>query len=146
MGKDFGADALKVSIHGKTSFGKQIMTPGPGQYNAKNTLTKSREKSPVMHGSSRFKEGHRDTSPGPGMYYRDDFFGKNGLAVSIKPKLNEITRDNSPGPGAYDPTLEAVRQAVRGLNISSSIKPVDDGFSKTTRDWVPGPGAYFNNA
>lgn len=34
---------------------------------------------------------------------------------------------------------------MRGLNISSSIKPVDDGSSKTARDWVPGPGAYFNN-
>ncbi len=145
MSKDFGADALKVTIHGKTSFGKKMSTPGPGQYNAKNTLTKSREKSPVMHSSSRFKEGRRDTSPGPGMYYRDEFFGKNAMAVSIKPKLNDINRDNSPGPGAYDPTLEAVRQAVRGMNISSSIKPVDDSYSKTARDWIPGPGAYFNN-
>ena len=145
MSKDFGAYALKVSLHGKTSLGKMTSTPGPGQYNAMNTLTKSREKSPVLHTSSRFKEGRKDTSPGPGMYYRDDFFGKNGLAVSIQPKLNEMTRDSSPGPGYYDPTLEAVRQAVRGLNISSSIKPVDDGSSKTARDWVPGPGAYFNS-
>ena len=99
----------------------------------------------MLHGSSRFKEGRKDTSPGPGMYHRDDFFGKNGLAVSIQPKLNEVARDNSPGPGAYDPTLEAVKQAVRGLNISSSIKPVDDGSSKTAKDWIPGPGAYFNN-
>ena len=83
MSKDFGADALKVSLHGKTSLGKLNLTPGPGQYNAKNTLTKIREKSPVLHSSSRFKEGCKDTSPGPGMYYRDDFFGKNGLAVSI---------------------------------------------------------------
>jgi hypothetical protein len=64
--------------------------------------------------------------------------------VSIKGKPRDLTSDNSPGPGAYDPTLEAVKHAVRGIDLRSSLKPINDDYSKTTRNWIPGPGTYFN--
>lgn len=44
-----------------------------------------------------------------------------------------------PGPGAYDPTLKAVKDALRSVNISSSLKPKD---FKLKNNEIPGPGAY----
>lgn len=37
--KDFGNDAPKFSLYGRTGFGKKQSTPGPGQYNPKESLT-----------------------------------------------------------------------------------------------------------
>jgi Sperm-tail PG-rich repeat len=142
VSKDFGAEAPKFSLYGKTGFGKKQSTPGPGQYNPKESLTQRNQKSPTLKGASRFNDNRRDSSPGPGMYYKEEFFAKNANAVTIKGKNNENPRDNSPGPGAYDPTLDAVKQAVRGINIASSIKPVNDIYSRTARDLIPGPGTY----
>lgn len=44
-----------------------------------------------------------------------------------------------PGPGAYDPTLLAVKDALRSVNMSSSSRPID--FQVKGND-MPGPGAY----
>ena len=144
MSKDFGVDAPKFSLFGKANFGKKQSTPGPGQDNPRETLTQRGQKSPTLKGASRFKDMQRDMSPGPGNYYREEYFGKDAKAVSIKGRPQDITRNNSPGPGAYDPTLDAVKNAIRGLNIGSSTKPIYEDYSKTARNWIPGPGSYFN--
>jgi Sperm-tail PG-rich repeat len=47
--------------------------------------------------------------PGPGNYYKDEYFGKDAKAVSISGKPKLLNQDDIPGPGQYDPILEAVK-------------------------------------
>jgi hypothetical protein len=52
-------------------------------------MVKERVKSPVMkRGSQRFKEENKhDMSPGPGEYYRDEYFGRDSRSITLKGKL-----------------------------------------------------------
>jgi len=45
VSKDFGQDALKVSILGKPKDNNKNLIPGPGQYETKDDLTKCKPQS-----------------------------------------------------------------------------------------------------
>jgi hypothetical protein len=99
--------------------------PGPSEYEPRYTLSKERVKSAYIKGSERFKDITREDSPGPGSYYQNEYFAKNASPITLKSRLKEMRGQEFPGPGTYDPTLIAVRDAIRSLNMSSSQRPRD---------------------
>lgn len=97
--------------------------PGPGNYNPRDSLSKDRIKSAIIKGSERFREKSRQDSPGPGNYYRDEYFARDVSPISMKGKGKDSINNANPGPGSYDPTLLAVRDAIRNIKLSSSQRP-----------------------
>jgi len=68
--KEFGHDAVKVTISGKSKEHISTMSPGPGAYDSKNEVVREKSVSYKMGSSSRTEVVHKEHSerPGPGQY------------------------------------------------------------------------------
>lgn len=79
-----------------------------------------------MRDGERFRDANsRKDSPGPGTYYKDEYFARKASPITLKGKARDPSPKELPGPGAYDPTLEAIRTAIRNIKLSSSARPID---------------------
>lgn len=112
-------------LHAPKVSGKQEL-PGPGVYDPRDSLSKDRIRSAIIvKGTDRFHELPRQDNPGPGNYYKDEYFDRNASPISLKGKAKEVLSQVMPGPGAYDPTLLAVKDALKSVKMSPSSRPKD---------------------
>ena len=122
---------------------RQSQKPGPGEYDPLQSQSKDRVLSAMIQSGERFKANdRRGSSPDPGIYHRDEFFAKDCSPIRFQGKAREGRISDVPGPGSYDPTLQAVKDAVRSINLESSLRP--NSFSRIGRNssQFPGPGEY----
>ena len=70
-------------MKGRTPIERKNENPGPGQYNLNNDSMKDRVRTTSVMNSQRFKSTKEKNSPGPGNYYKDEYFARNASPISI---------------------------------------------------------------
>ena len=120
--------------------------PGPGRYNCNGNAIK------VNYPKFSFGKEERKSAiksmnediPGPGSYNHKEFIGKEGLKISISPKLEfdnyNDNYNNKVGPGKYNKTdLNFYKHKSPSTKIGKFKR-----FSYSTTDLfsTPGPGKY----
>jgi hypothetical protein len=114
-----------VSIGGKPKDMKKDIVPGPGAYDARDSLVKSFTPSYVQGKSKRteFVSRMQAEMPGPGNYDNDHkTFGKDAPKVSLYGKPRELRGLLSPGPGEYDPSATLTKDKVVAYKMSAGSK------------------------
>jgi len=129
----------KYTFQGKSPDRQNNDSPGPGGYDANESLTKSRVQAYKMSNTQRTQivDKTKTGSPGPGIYDSPSKLGK-GVSYSIGEKRESKNRNDLPGPGSYEDHHSNVRSSNPAHRISPSGKKGLD-YSK---DQTLGPGFY----
>lgn len=94
--------------------------PGPGQYEANESMIKYKSPSyKITHGSQRVSMVSKEqmTLPGPGNYAHLREFGQDAKAFSMRGRPQEKVGNEVPGPGNYDGNLDVVKDKVRSYKM-----------------------------
>lgn len=121
----------------------QMLSPGPGAYDANVNAIKDRVKNV---GFGKTKRGNliskeEKLKPGPGNYNVPDT--KSKKSFKIGQRINTSFKNNTPGPGNYDPNVNVVKDSIRNVKISNSQNKSTLYHSRSTIE-IPGPGSYYN--
>ena len=121
-------------------------TPGPGDYNPRDSYTRTRSPEYKMHRSSsqgRLSQVGRNAllSPGPGYYSFKPLIG-DAITYTIGAKREQVGQLRNPGPGAYNPDERFVRESSPSYKFSPTAR---GGSLPRDAATAPGPGTYDGN-
>ena len=109
-----------MTIRPRSPSPKPYDVPGPGHYDAKDTIT--RDESPSYRMRTGAPQRHSLVSkslaqlPGPGTYANTGKFGREGPQYTMGTKKGEKYSD-TPGPGVYDPNDALSKEKPRATRM-----------------------------
>lgn len=98
--------------------GVNSIGPGPGAYDASDSVVKSSSKKATIGTSQRTKFVDTiEEKPGPGMYDASSTLNKQSYSIGKgeRPGINSI----APGPGAYDAEDKVIRSSSKKATIGT---------------------------